>query len=110
MMYSKTFAHMQTQTASTKRSPAAVGNVIGAPVEYLTGLSVLPLMPVTDDIVKRYSLESPRQAFVTYVLGTIDILEGDILVIDAVEHPVRAASAWPAHDYVEVIVDRVVGI
>lgn len=108
-MRSRSFQWLSDTQASTKRNPAAVAGVVAAPATYLTGLELLPIMPVSDDIRLRYTIESPREAYVTYIQGVVDIVEGDILVVDSVSYPVRAASPWPAHNYTEVIVDKVVG-
>jgi hypothetical protein len=109
-MRSRSLSKMAYEHASTLRNPSvATSGVTLDPVTYLADVLVLPLMPVTDDIVKRYALSSPREAFVTYAVGNPDILEGDILVVDGSQYPVRAASPWEPHTYIEVIVDRVVG-
>ena len=66
-------------------------------------------MPITDDIRLKYSIESPRESLVAYILGSPDILEGDILVVGGIEYPIRAVGSWTPHEYLEVIVDKVVG-
>jgi len=66
-------------------------------------------MPVTDEIVQRYSLKSPGETYVTFIEGVHDILEGDIMVIGSDEFKVKGSSPWPAHNYTEVVMDKVVG-
>lgn len=108
-MISRSFQMMQTVSATTKRTPAKVDGVISDPIVYLTDLEVLPLMPVSGDIALRYALKSPRESMVTYILDTYDILEGDVLVVAGVEYPIHAVGSWPAHEYLEIIVDKVIG-
>jgi hypothetical protein len=106
---SSSFFALSTATASTKRNPIAVGGVVAAPATYLTGLKTLPLMPITDEIILRYAIQSPKELQVTYIEGVVDIEEGDVLVIGTAEYMVRAASPWPAYYYTEAIVEEQVG-
>lgn len=108
-MMSASFFSMSTTTASTKRNPVASGIIIAAPATYLTGLKILPLMPVSDEIIQRYLLQSPKELLVTYVEGVVDIEEGDVFVVGTSEYVVRAASPWPAYNFTEAIVEEKVG-
>lgn len=74
-----------TVTASTKRS---VGGT--TPTASISALSIMPLMPVSPEVVERYKLNSPRKTFYTCAEGTPDIKEGDLLVISAASYTVRA--------------------
>jgi hypothetical protein len=101
---------MASATATTSRNPAAVSGKVGTPEGYLSSLAILPLMPVTPDIVEKYRLNSPRETFVTYVQDQPDILEGDLLTVSSVDYRVRAVGEWPTdRDYLEIIVERVKG-
>jgi hypothetical protein len=104
------FTRMANVTASTKRNPAAVGGKIGLPATYLTGLKILPLMPVSKEIIERYQLKSPRKSFVTYTEGAPDIAEGDKLVIASIEYGIVAATPWPTDQaFFELVVEKVIG-
>lgn len=104
------FARMATATASTKRNPAAVGGKRGAPVAHLASLDILPLMPVSAQIADYYRLNSPRESYVTYTAGAVDVLEGDVMTVAAVDYRVEAASPWPGDNaYTEIILLRVKG-
>ena len=100
---------MATTTASTKRNPAASGGKIAAPAAYLTGLAILPLMPVDAKTAERYQLRSPRESKQTFVSGSPDIVEGDRLVIGATEYAVEAVGEWAGADadYVQVFVEEI---
>ncbi|HMN11833.1 MAG TPA: hypothetical protein PKD55_05855 [Bellilinea sp.] len=108
-MKSAAFARMASVTASTKRNPAAVAGKVGAPVSHLASLSILPVMPVTSQIVEMYRLQSPRESYVTYA-EEADVLEGDTLTAAGIEYRVRAVSPWPgAAGYLEIVIERVKG-
>ena len=93
-------------SASTKRNPAPVGGKIGSPTTNLTGLSVLSPMPVTPEIKEIYEIKSPRETFVTYIEGSPDIVEGDILVISSTEYHIKAVGGWKASPaFLELIIE-----
>ena len=103
------FQHMATDTATVKRPPAMVSGKRGAPVvvEDLS-LAILPLMPLDAQVRASIPLDTPHQLYVTYTEGeTIDLAEGDLLVVDSVEYPIRRIAKWPYGDiiYYEVIVE-----
>lgn len=105
-MASPSFTRMATVTASTKRN--AAGTKITGPVAKLTALSILPLMPLDNEIIERYRLESPRAPFVTYTQGAPDIIKGDVLTVSAVDYQVLGAGPWPTdRSYIEIVVDKV---
>jgi hypothetical protein len=109
-MTSASFARMANVTAATKRSPAPVGGVIGAPTAHLSDLKVLPPMPAGQQIIERYRLESPRRPLVTYLAGAADIVQGDRLVIGAADYPIVGVGPWPSDlAFLEILIDDVVG-
>jgi hypothetical protein len=99
---------MATTTASTKRSPAAVDGKIGEMETNLTGLSIVPLMPVDPDTVQDLPLRSPREAKQTFVEGLLDIVEGDRLVVDSTEYVIRSAAEWDGArgDFLHLVVEE----
>ena len=104
------FAKMATEHFTTKRRPSPAGGKIGVPTTYLAEFHGLPLMPVTPELVLQYSLKSPRESYMTFVEGTVDILEGDVLVKSTTEYVVRAVGPWPTdRAYLQVIVEAVKG-
>ena len=75
------FAHMATVTASTKRNPAISGGKRGAATENLTGLSITPLDPVTQDVIERLALESPVRLLETFIAdssGFVHVIVEDL--------------------------------
>lgn len=109
---SSVFSSFATETASTKRSPAAVGGKIGAPVTYLTGLSVVPLMPVNPETVLSLGLNSPREAKQTFIDTIVDVVEGDVLVVDSTEYTVRSVAEWNGgtdQSFVHLVVEEIKG-
>ena len=112
-MSTYSFQAMATTTASTKRNPAVdEDGKVGAAATNLTGLKILPPMPVSPETRELYGLESPREVKVTYVADAdTDIDEGDVLVVGINEYRVRAVGEWPDDDvgYLELVVEEVKG-
>lgn len=111
-MSSGSFARLATATASTKRNPAPVAGKIGAAVTHLTGLKVVPPLPVSAETAGRFGLNSPRESKVTYIdaLGDVlpDVREGDQLIIGAATYLVQAAGEWSGTlSVLEVILSEV---
>lgn len=109
---SSSFSSFASETASTKRSPAAVEGKIGAPVEYLTGLSIVPLMPVNPETVLSLGLSSPREAKQTFIDTIVDVAEGDVLVVDGAEYAVRSVAEWNGgtdQSFVHLVVEEIKG-
>ena len=92
------FSRMATVTASTKRAPAVSGGKRGAPTTNLTGLKVTPLDPVDPELRQRLALDTPHELLQTFVEkvdgSSMDIREGDILVVGTTEYPIRAVAEW----------------
>jgi hypothetical protein len=95
----KAFSRLATVSASTKRASVSSGKR-GTPPTKLSGLSITPLDPADPstrgELQERLGLETPFELLSTYVAGTPDIREGDILVVGAVEYPIRAVSDFTA--------------
>lgn len=93
------FARLATSTASTKRNPTPVGGKVGSPVTYLTGLKIVPPLPVSSEVAGRFQINSPRESKVTYIdaiAGVLpDVREGDQLIIGSTTYHVQAAGEWP---------------
>lgn len=105
------FAEFLTETASTKRSPAASGGKVGAMTTNVSGLAIVPLMPVSPEVAQYLPLESPREAKETF-LATADIVEGDRLVVDSVEYVVRSVAEWTddssgGQSFIRVVVEQI---
>ena len=101
------FSRMADTTASTKRNPPVSGGKITAPVTNLTALEILPLMPVSQETVQFYKLQSPRENYVTYTIGAPDVIEGDVLTVASVDYRVVAVQPWPSnYQFLEIVVQR----
>lgn len=112
---SASFDHMATVSASTERAVSAAGLTT-----HLSGLSILPLMPVSPETIERLGLNSPREQKETFaksqahtddgieVAQVPDIREGDRLVISGVKYPVQAVGEWNdgTYDYLDIVVDK----
>lgn len=83
-----------TVQASTKRNPT-VGGQRGVAVLEISSLMITPLDPVTIEILERMQLKGPIDILQCFTLGTHDIEEGDILVVDDEEYPIRGIAEWP---------------
>lgn len=93
-MTSKSFTRAANVTASTKRPPTISSGLRGAPETYLTDIACTPLDPVDPELKQRMGLDSPHELLQTFVDTALDIVEGDILVIDSEEYPIRAVGDW----------------
>lgn len=106
-----TFDYAAVMPATTKRNylNQQTGKV-GAPVQYLTDLWIVPVMPVTPEMVQMYQIKSPRESFYTYLEGTPDITEGDTLVAGSTSYSVKAVGSWTnPSPFLEIIIERVRG-
>lgn len=91
---SSSFDRLATVTASTKRPPAVSSGKRGAPATNIVSLSCTPLDPVNAEIQQRLQLKTPHELSQTFVDGSLDIVEGDILVVSGIEYPIRAVADW----------------
>lgn len=105
-----TFNYAATETANVLRSPAMASGKVGVPAAHLSDVPILPLMPITPEILELYKLSSPREKYVTYVNNAVDIQEGDVLVVDSLQFLVKAVGPWlEPRPYIEVVIELVVG-
>lgn len=88
------FVRVATITAETKRSPVVASGKRGAPATYLAEIEVTPLDPLDPETRQRLALETPHELLQTFVDGGVDVVEGDLLVVDGREYPVRYAAKW----------------
>lgn len=95
------FSRMANVTAATKRPPALDANgQRGEPASNIASLSCTPLDPADGeqarDLAIRLSrvLESPIQILQTFVDASLDIVEGDVLVVSSREYPIRGVNNW----------------
>jgi len=93
-MASPSFTRLATVTASTKRSPALADGKRGAPTTNLPSLSCTPLDPVDPELRQRLQLDTPHELLQTFIDGSLDVHEGDILVVVNIEYPIRACADW----------------
>ena len=101
------FSRMASVTASTKRSPAAVGGKVGTQVTNIASLAILPLMPAGIEIAEYYRLQSPREAYVTYTQATTDVLEGDTLTVGGADYRVSGVGPWPTdNSFLEIVCQK----
>jgi hypothetical protein len=83
-----------TKIASTKRAPVISGGRRGAAVTHLTGIHISPLDPVTAEIALRVATKAPHELLQCFVEGAADVREGDVLVVDGQEYPIRSCADW----------------
>lgn len=102
------FLRAATITASTKRAPATSSGKRSAPVTHLTDIRVTPLDPVDAETRQRLALNTPHELLQAFADGGLDIVEGDLLVVGAVEYPVRSAGqwAWRGSEYVHLVIEE----
>lgn len=82
-----------TVTASTKRSPALAGGKRGTATTNVASLRCTPLDPVDPELRQRLALNTPHELLQAFCRDE-DVLEGDILVTDTAEYPIRACAEW----------------
>lgn len=81
-------------TASTKRSPSLSGNKRGTPVTNISTLKCTPLDPLDPTVLAHFQTNSPMELLQCFIKGTLDIVEGDWLVVSGVDYPIQAVSEW----------------
>ena len=102
------FDRLATTIASTKRVGAVVSGLTPDPTTSIASMYCIPLMNLDADLAQEYEFRF-REVLQTFVKGSQDIVEGDLLVISTVEYPIRAVENWPWKDEVllRLIVDQV---
>lgn len=94
------FERLAVVRASTKRPPVLSGGRRGAPVPRLPLIMCLPLDTAEQQRVRDLAarlgmaLDAPLDVLQTMVDGSTDIIEGDVLVVDLKEYPIRAIDDW----------------
>ncbi|MEM7344588.1 MAG: hypothetical protein AAF485_10120 [Chloroflexota bacterium] len=88
-----TFAEMATLSANTKRATVVDGKR-AAPSAHLIGLNCTPLDPVSADVAQREQIITPHELKQTFIEGDYDIVEGDVLVVDGVDYPIKSVADW----------------
>jgi hypothetical protein len=94
------FSRLATVTASTKRNPATnlATGLRSTPATEIASLSCTPLDPVDPEVRRRLQLETPHELLETFVDGSLDIKEGDILVVGSTEYPIKSVAEWTWQD------------
>lgn len=109
MTTSPSFSRIATVTGTVKRNTGS-GTTYAAATATGTTVYILPLMPVSPEIVLLYTISSPRESYVTYCQGAPNLIEGDVLTVSTVDHRVKAAGPWPTdNSYYEIILERIKG-
>lgn len=96
------FEDVLTATAAVYRNADGAGMVAQGNV------SVMPLMPVAQELIEQLNLEALRKPWQTFC-GAEDIQEGDRLEIATVRYYVRWVGAWPwaaAETFLHVVVEE----
>lgn len=95
-MTSASFALRATTTASTKRSPTATGGKTGAAVENIASFKCYPPVQLRDPaLVTQYATKAASLIYETFVQDGVDILAGDVLVIDSIDYLVVGVNSYP---------------
>ena len=94
-MTTTSFDRLATESASTKRATVVDGKR-GVPAVHVATLACTPLDPLGGDegIRLREVLETPHELLQTFVAGETDVREGDVLVVDGKDYPVRVVANW----------------
>ncbi len=80
-------------TAMAKRG-AMVNGVRGAASIHVTDMVISALDPVTPEIAARVSTKAPTELLQVYVEGSPDLREGDMLVVNDRDYPIRSCAEW----------------
>lgn len=88
------FTKLATVSASTRRPPAVSGGKRGVPATHVVSLMCTPLDPASSELVPQRLLETPMELLQTFVDNSVDIIEGDVLVVGTTEYPIRYVGDW----------------
>lgn len=97
---SASFTRLAVVNASTKRPPAMSNGKRGEPAARLGLVKCLPLDTAEQQRVRDLAarlgmaLDAPLDILQTMTEGSQDIKEGDVLVVDTKEYPIRAIDDW----------------
>jgi hypothetical protein len=86
--------HLMHKLVDVKRSPPIVGGKRGDPVLHLQDVPSTALLPVTSEIIARFGTDGPIELLQAFVPGGYDVREGDFVVYNSKEYPVRGANEW----------------
>lgn len=109
-----------TVTASTKRNADLGSGRIGAPATNLASLLVTPLWPVSQEVIQRLELDTPRTVKECYHIPATpatalpDVLEDDVLTHGGTDYRVIFAEEWPEITQgnvpsLRIVVDEIMG-
>ena len=93
-MSSTSFSRLATVSASTKRPPATSSGKVGSPATNITSLVCTPLDPVDMELRDRFGLDTSITVKQSFCDGGLDIVLGDILVVNSIEYPIKALGEW----------------
>ncbi|NOK59126.1 MAG: hypothetical protein GFH27_549283n414 [Chloroflexi bacterium AL-W] len=100
------FHRLASVTASTKRPPPMSGGKRSAPVAHLSDIACSPLDPADSETARdlafrlRRETNAPIDILQTFVDASLDIREGDVLVVEgtgplpSTEYAIRRANRW----------------
>lgn len=80
--------------ANTKRAKTISG-VRTPPELYLVGVQCTLPDPVDPELKQRMLLGTPHEVLQVFVMELLDIVEGDVFVMDSVDYPVKKIAKWP---------------
>jgi len=85
---------LTTISGATLRKGGIVSGLETDPVVQVAYLRCLPLDPVNPELSIGIEGLGFHELLQTTLSGTIDIVEGDILVVEAGSYPIRAIEDW----------------
>lgn len=88
-------SRIYTDTSSTSRQTVTNGQP-GAWQSQLTGLSSTPILSdANGELMKRFKIDTPVELFQTYLLGVVDVVQGDRYTQGGITYNVKAVQVWP---------------
>lgn len=102
------FTKLAIVTANTERSGGITDGLETSYVVSISGLSCLPLDPVTPELTLGIEGLGWRETLQTMTQGDLDIVEGDLLVVGSGEYPIRSVSnwTWKGSEYKHLLVEE----
>ena len=95
-MTSASFALRATTTASTKRSPALASGKVGAAVEHIASFKCYPPVQLSDPaLASHFATKATSLIYETFAQDGLDIVEGDFLVLNDLDNPIRGVNSYP---------------
>lgn len=107
------FSRLAVVNATTKRQPPVVAGKRGQAQAHLSAFMCTPLDPAEGQQARdlafrmRQVTNSPFELLQTYCDAALDIIEGDVLVVDGKEYPIRSVGrwAWRGREYLHLLVE-----